>query len=300
LATDSSVEDASAGDAALERLRVAREDMRAQADARSQRISVVVVGISVILVSALCAVARLIVFRPLRAMRAAMHELSGGALHRRLGWHRSDEIGALARQFDVMAADLERAHLQLLALALEDPLTGVANQRASHQELVAAVELARRSESLLTVGMLDIDHFKQINDTMGHMVGDEALRRLGSVLASRLRPSDLCGRLGGDEFVIAMAGTDADMAVEIVERIADDLRSVPLGPSGYRPTISVGLSVFPLHGGTSQELLTCADHALYAAKEAGRNTVRTYQDAVAPSPGIVIKTPQMWRGATVS
>jgi diguanylate cyclase (GGDEF)-like protein len=120
----------------------------------------------------------------------------------------------------------------LLALALEDPLTGVANQRASQQELAAAVEQARRSKALLTVGMLDIDHFKQINDTMGHLVGDEVLRRLGTVLALQLRPSDLCGRLGGDEFVIAMAGTDAGMAVEIVEWIADDLRSVPLGPSG--------------------------------------------------------------------
>jgi diguanylate cyclase (GGDEF)-like protein len=167
---------------------------------------------------------------------------------------------------------LERALVRLHVLAAHDPLTGALNRRAFGDALSAAVARAERGEGGCAIAILDIDHFKRINDAHGHAAGDEALRRLTRLLDERARANDVVGRLGGEEFAVLLDGTDAGGAAVF----ADDLRralAAGLGPDQPRFTISVGVA--ELAGGeqAAERMLLAADRALYAAKDAGRDRV---------------------------
>lgn len=159
---------------------------------------------------------------------------------------------------------------QLETLAREDPLTGIFNRRAFVEHLAA--ETAERQRSAAVV-VLDIDHFKAINDRDGHAAGNEALRVLAETVADRLRRGDALGRLGGDEFAVVLAGADADDALAY----ADDIRRRVASASAAagRPfTISLGVATVADAESDAEALIAAADDALYAAKDAGRDTVR--------------------------
>ena len=159
-------------------------------------------------------------------------------------------------------------------LATVDGLTGMLNRRAFFERADGARLLALRVRKPISLLMLDIDHFKQLNDSFGHACGDEALRVFADTARGVLREHDVIGRLGGEEFALAMPGTSLDGALEAAERLRMAVTAAPVigCAPGYRMTVSIGVVVID----SSEELtaaLARADHALYAAKTGGRNRV---------------------------
>ena len=140
---------------------------------------------------------------------------------------------------------------------------------------------AGRNVSPLAAVMLDLDHFKQINDLFGHDHGDEVLAAVGSALAGCLRESDFAGRYGGEEFLILLADSDREAALVAAERLRLAMTAVRVPGVDRAITASLGVAVMPDDAGDSAQLLRCADRALYAAKRAGRNRIETTATDVA-------------------
>jgi diguanylate cyclase (GGDEF)-like protein len=189
-------------------------------------------------------------------------------------------------QRDLITAhrELGAAHAELAALATTDPLTALPNHRA----LVSAIDLelarAERYGHGCALLFLDIDHFKELNDSCGHAAGDLALRELGELVSKALRSIDTLGRWGGEEFVVVLPEIHADRAMAIAERVrkmvAAHLFDVP---TGTHLTVSVGVASYPRDGATRSELLDAADRAMYAAKWLGRNQAVNADDVVVRS-----------------
>jgi diguanylate cyclase len=161
-------------------------------------------------------------------------------------------------------------------LALTDDLTGLGNRRLLHDHLTALLD-RRRPEDVLAVLLLDLDRFKEVNDALGHHVGDELLRRVGPRLAAVLRSGDVLARLGGDEFAVVLGpGSDASHAQEVAGRIRDALR-VPFRLEGIELhlDVSIGIALCPDHAMTTAGLLQCSDVAMYEAKKV-RSGVEMY------------------------
>jgi diguanylate cyclase (GGDEF)-like protein/PAS domain S-box-containing protein len=168
----------------------------------------------------------------------------------------------------------------LHAQAVRDPLTGLFNRRYLDETLWRELHRASRRNSPVGVAMLDLDHFKRINDTFGHDAGDALLRELGQLLREKLRKSDIACRYGGEEFVLILPDSslaDTRQRVEQIRGLIKELR-IPLRDQlGGAIATSAGVAAAPEHGSTAAELLSAADNALYAAKQAGRDRVVVYQ-----------------------
>jgi two-component system, cell cycle response regulator len=175
---------------------------------------------------------------------------------------------------------LRQSVQQSIEMALYDALTGLNNRRSLERRLPAMIEIARQRGAPLTMMVLDIDHFKRVNDTYGHDVGDLVLKGFAAQLLETVRSGDLICRLGGEEFVVAMPGVDAAEAARIAERARRTTESRDFridGPAGsVSITVSIGLAEWR-EGWDSAELYRRADRALYLSKAAGRNCVT--QDA---------------------
>jgi two-component system cell cycle response regulator len=178
-----------------------------------------------------------------------------------------------AHLVEVTKADNER----LEVLSRTDPLTQLLNRRALHHQLATEVERVRRYNAPLSVLMLDVDGFKGVNDTWGHLAGDQVLIELAVVLGRAARSVDTVARYGGDEFVIAVPETGEAGAIAFAERLRDKIESHPFDigkPDPIHLTVSIGVAGFPEPKVESAEdLLECADRALYRAKAGGRNLV---------------------------
>jgi two-component system cell cycle response regulator len=161
--------------------------------------------------------------------------------------------------------------------ATVDKLTGVSNRQALLAGLFNEVERAARYHRALSVAFVDIDHFKAINDTYGHLAGDQVLREFARRVAETVRGVDLACRMGGEEFVVVMPGTDGAVALKVAERlrkvIADVPFAVPDRSQTIAVTVSVGMAMMAPEADTPQSLLKRADEALYRAKRDGRNRV---------------------------
>ncbi len=158
-----------------------------------------------------------------------------------------------------------------------DPLTGLLTRRAFTESMQARLAEAERAKRHLSVCFLDIDRFKNINDTYGHAVGDKVLAGFGALLGSRFRLPDLRGRWGGEEFVVAFYGEWAESAREILSRVMAEFSSMTFdggGPGTFRVTVSGGIATFPVDGQNLDDLVLIADQRLYAAKLAGRDRIR--------------------------
>jgi diguanylate cyclase (GGDEF)-like protein len=168
----------------------------------------------------------------------------------------------------------QKADEQMTLLATTDFLTGLANRRAFFEQAESARMLALRLRKPIALLMLDIDHFKQLNDRFGHATGDEALAAFGSTVRAALREHDIMGRLGGEEFALALPGTDLAGALLTAERLRQAMTDAQLDAGGtpYTLTVSVGAVLIEPHE-LLTEALARADHGLYAAKSAGRNRV---------------------------
>ncbi len=215
---------------------------------------------------------------PLQRLGAAVRRVSEGVLEVRLQMRRSDEFGDLARGFNGMLESLQSnlsrrqaAEAELSRLAYYDQLTGLPNRKSFQDRLEESLATARRSEFEKLRGLLflDLDRFKDVNDTLGHLVGDRVLQEAASRIRQRVRQSDLVFRQGGDEFTVLLtslrAETDAALVAEkLVKAFADpilvDANTLHVG-------LSIGIALSPRDGATVDELVRSADTALFEAKQ---------------------------------
>ncbi len=155
-----------------------------------------------------------------------------------------------------------------------DSLTAVASRRHLESVLSDAVAAARRQGQPLCVAMADLDHFKRVNDELGHLVGDEVLREVGRRLESAVRGGDTVGRYGGEEFLLVLPSSSAETGRQVAERVRERIESAPVQVDGHAVPLTVSVGVAALgEDESAAELLQRADEALYAAKQAGRNRV---------------------------
>jgi len=185
----------------------------------------------------------------------------------------SQIIGAVEVLRDISAhVSLEEAHRHLLQLSRKDQLTGLYNRAALGELLKAEIERARRYQQLFSVAMMDIDHFKRINDRYGHDAGDKVLAQIGAILDRNLRQPDMVGRWGGEEFLIMVPNNTAQGAVQLADRIRQYIKKIPETMIPEPISASFGVSQLQPHQGSDQ-LLYQADMALYQAKNQGRDRV---------------------------
>lgn len=175
----------------------------------------------------------------------------------------------------LLKRERERSHIH--QLAYYDPLTGLANRRMLHAQTERLLHEARRRAAPLALVFIDLDRFKQVNDTLGHTVGDALLCALAARLQDNTRPGDLAGRMGGDEFVLALSQCDADEAASAAKRLLAALaQPVDVQGATLHPRVSLGIAMHPEDGADADTLLRCADLAMYQAKTAGGQGYRFY------------------------
>jgi diguanylate cyclase (GGDEF)-like protein len=168
-------------------------------------------------------------------------------------------------------------HAQLVSRTRVDPKTGLLNAPAWEREAAAAIARADRDRAPLAVAFIDIDHFKTVNDTHGHLVGDKVLHAICARFTDSLRPGDLAGRFGGEEFALLLPGASAEAAYQIAERLRGSIAQSPVtvnatgAMEGVSVTVSIGVATLDGTCRTVTELQAAADSALYHAKQAGRN-----------------------------
>lgn len=190
----------------------------------------------------------------------------------------------LLQTFALLAAqaiDNARMHKVTMDQAIVDPLTGLYNRREFELRLGAEYARAARYNRALSILFLDIDHFKQVNDTHGHAAGDVVLKVLADILRRQLRANDVPARYGGEEFVVILPEITGEAAKEIAERLRRAVAATSFRlPQGHEITltISIGVSCYPACGGTAPQIVDYADQALYAAKNSGRNRVVLYSE----------------------
>ena len=184
-----------------------------------------------------------------------------------------DETTALRESVSQAAPVL--ANLRNLALAefraSTDALTGLPNKRAIQDTTKRMAAQASRTVAPLSAIVLDLDHFKQINDTFGHERGDDVLAAVGAVLSATIRASDFVGRNGGEEFIMLLPDTDADRAVVVAEKLRAAIGEINVSGVQRAITVSLGIAAIPEHAGDGDQLVRSADRALYIAKTNGRN-----------------------------
>ncbi|MEZ0493211.1 diguanylate cyclase [Kineococcus sp. TBRC 1896] len=188
---------------------------------------------------------------------------------------RYEAAQALERANDrlrAQVATIERLRADLVEEASRDPLTGLRNRRRFVDDLAARLTTAAEVGRPLSLVLLDVDHFKAINDTHGHAVGDDVLVEVARVLGAHARPEDVV-RYGGEEFVVLLPHLDTDAARARAEELRTACAGVRVGVESLRITISAGVATAPAHGTTPDELLLAADRALYGAKGGGRDRV---------------------------
>ena len=172
-----------------------------------------------------------------------------------------------------MAYELAEAKAALVDVALSDPLTGIANRRFFVSQVEIEIARARRTGAPLSLLVVDVDHFKEINDTYGHAVGDQVLQSVVASCLGALRSGDTLSRLGGDEFVALLPGTNAAAAAGVARELCDVVEQLSLRSIGPKSGVTLSIGVAALQPGTTdwQSMLEAADRNLYVAKATGRN-----------------------------
>jgi diguanylate cyclase (GGDEF)-like protein/PAS domain S-box-containing protein len=170
---------------------------------------------------------------------------------------------------------IQSMQAQLQEQVIRDPLTGLYNRLYLADALARELTYSARNQGSFAVVMIDVDHFKSVNDVHGHAVGDAILRALGCLLRQQVRPTDSPCRYGGEEFVVIMRDVTLDLAIERINELRSAFSALRFSSSGLEVsrTFSAGVALYPLHGRDEAALLAAADAALYAAKAAGRNQV---------------------------
>jgi diguanylate cyclase (GGDEF)-like protein len=170
--------------------------------------------------------------------------------------------------------------------ALTDGLTNCHNRRSFEMQLEHDLQISIRNRQPVSLLMVDVDHFKRVNDTFGHDAGDTALRALADLLRKELRGMDTAARYGGEEFAIILPQVGMEAAEQIAERVRASIERMKI-PGVGRITVSLGVATFPLHATSRDGLVSTADRALYKAKNSGRNCVGTPPP---PQPSLIEHT----------
>jgi diguanylate cyclase (GGDEF)-like protein len=193
----------------------------------------------------------------------------------------------IAVSLALLAWTLWRSRRRFISQAQTDPLTGIANRRHFLERARQVARKNRQQPEIASVFVLDIDHFKLINDAHGHQAGDAAIRHVAMHANACLRSGDVFGRTGGEEFAALLPATDDSTAREIAERIRRVIEQTPLNHHGdqIHLTVSIGLMSAPLTGDNMEALIQCADKVMYRAKNAGRNRSLTHTDQF-PDTGV--------------
>ncbi len=213
---------------------------------------------------------------PLRMLEEGAVRFGAGDLSYRVPLTTQDELGQLGHSFNAMADKLASSQAALEDLSIHDGLTGLYNFREFHRRLTEEAERSRRYGRPFSLLMLDIDHFKAVNDTCGHLAGDEALRQFAALIRREVRPVDQVARYGGEEFVIVLPETTGPGALVVAERMRDIISGSEITVAPERVvilTVSIGIASFPEDAESEERLIGAADQALYAAKQTGRNRV---------------------------
>jgi diguanylate cyclase (GGDEF)-like protein len=168
--------------------------------------------------------------------------------------------------------EMQRAHRLAMVASCTDELTGLNNRRAFFDNASAQHVRCREAGTFMAVLMLDVDHFKQINDTFGHAAGDQVLKRIGAAISASLRDNDIAGRLGGEEFAILLPNTPPDTAIEVAERLRALIAKLRVNDE-HPVTASIGLAFAKAPASELGALLSSADSAMYLSKVSGRNRV---------------------------
>jgi diguanylate cyclase (GGDEF)-like protein len=220
--------------------------------------------------------------RPLSHLLAVVDRAAGGDLTVRTRLSGRDEVGQLGARLDGLVSDV----VEIAHQAVTDALTGLGNVRQLTDSLRHEIERATRFRRALGVLVLDLDHFKEVNDVHGHRAGDEVLTEFARRIRGVIREVDLAFRQGGEEFVILLPETDIAGSLTAARRINEAVRagSVHTEQGPIAVTVSIGVAVYPRHGASGAETLAAADSALYAAKAAGRDTFAVASGGLPTSP----------------
>jgi diguanylate cyclase (GGDEF)-like protein len=202
-----------------------------------------------------------------------------------------DDVKIVELLAAAVAVALQNAHLyqETQRLATTDALTGLSNYRHFHDLLTLEVQRARRMDYPIGLVIMDLDHFKQVNDRHGHPIGDVALRQVADQLRKRLRRTDVVGRLGGEEFGAILPGDRLAEVAIVAEKLRRSIEELPplrgdMATTATALTLSVGATSLDPDVVDTQLLISCADQALYEAKRNGRNQVRLWTDPQPPQP----------------
>lgn len=206
----------------------------------------------------------------------------------------NQELQATRRQLQLNNTELAKANHLLHQQATTDPLTGLPNHRSMTVSLDRELERSGRYGRPCSLLFLDLDHFKALNDSCGHLAGDSALREMVTPISSGLRANDVAGRWGGEEFVVILPETEPIEAMSVAERLRALVGQHPFAPvAGGHLTCSIGVATFPYDASTRDALIGAADKAMYAAKRLGRDQVRSAVD-----PSVVAFLTEVRRGAS--
>lgn len=239
---------------------------------------------------------RKLIIAPLQKLSLAAAEIGKGNLDLSLNIDARDEIGDLAHSFKVMGNNLAATNDRIKFMAYHDELTGLPNRRMFQEHLVHALAVAKRNHSKLALLFLDVDNFKNVNDTLGHHAGDELLVELSGRFSSVLRDSDYLShvsprkeyltdtvsRLGGDEFTFILTDLNQEYAESKVARRLLDVLSEPMIIAGQKlvMTGSIGITLYPDDASNAETLTRNADIAMYHAKENGKNNYQYFTESI--------------------
>lgn len=218
---------------------------------------------------------------PVRELEMGTERFASGELSYRIPQLTQNELGRLAGAFNKMAEKIEMDEKELKELSIHDGLTGLFNKREFESRMVDEVARSKRYNSTFSLIMLDIDHFKAVNDTYGHQAGDHVLKTISNTINSEVRSVDFVARYGGEEMAVILPNINGEDTFKVSERLRKAISSLPIPVSEDRAihvTVSMGIATFPDNADTGDNLIRSADKALYNAKKAGRNQVSRYKE----------------------
>jgi diguanylate cyclase (GGDEF)-like protein len=260
---------------------VVAEIARAEAYARVSRqrnVALVMLAGLVIAVGFAAYVLALTVARPLERLTAGATQVGDGDFNVQVPVLDYGEAGYLTRAFNKMVTHLREGREELAAinvaletLSVTDGLTGLFNHKHLMQTLHTEVARAQRHKHLLSILMVDVDHFKQYNDRYGHQLGDKLLADIAALFKRTTRSIDYVARYGGDEFLLLLHEVASSDALMLADRVRSVVAAATFGPGDHKITVSIGVASYPEHGETAEAVIASADAGLYKAKRGGRN-----------------------------
>ena len=219
------------------------------------------------------------IIRPILELTAGAKAIGEGKLDHRIEIESDDELGELAASFNLMAEKRQQIEAALRDQAHHDALTKLPNRIQYRDRLAQALAQAKRHQWRFAIHLLDLDGFKEVNDTLGHPVGDELLKAVATAIAGCIRTSDTVARIGGDEFSVIQTEFKErqgaiDVATKIIAALSQPFR---LGGHDVRIGVTIGIAVYPTDGAEAEQLQQNADLALYAGKAKGKNRYVFYE-----------------------